>query len=89
MDDKEHNNSNTESLSTGLKHLNLKHVYRTGEDDLYSDFYKKVLSKAIRYDRAVGYFSSEILAANLNGLGSLISSNGKGCRAFGDSQNYY
>lgn len=77
MDDKEHNNSNTESLSTGLKHLNLKHVYRTGEDDLYSDFYKKVLSKAIRYDRAVGYFSSEILAANLNGLGSLISSNGK------------
>jgi superfamily II DNA or RNA helicase len=62
---------------TGLKALNLKHVYRTGDDDLYHDFYKQVLSKATSYDRAVGYFSSDILSANLNGLSSLISSNGK------------
>ncbi|MFC3202459.1 DEAD/DEAH box helicase family protein [Alteromonas oceani] len=61
----------------GFKSLHLKHVYRTGDDDIYLDFYKKVLSKAVNYDRAVGYFSSSILAANLKGLSSLISSNGK------------
>lgn len=63
--------------TSGFKSLQLKHVYRTGDDDLYVDFYQKVLSKAVNYDRAVGYFSSSILAANLSGLSSLISSNGK------------
>lgn len=62
--------------SLGLKSLRLKHVYRTGDDDLFHDFYKSVLSEAVQYDRAVGYFSSSILAANLSGLGSIIQSNG-------------
>ena len=64
------------SAVSGLKSLNLKHVYRTGDDDLFNDFYKNILSKAVKYDRAVGYFSSSILAANLQGLGSIIKSNG-------------
>ncbi|MGI2205013.1 helicase-related protein [Shewanella oncorhynchi] len=64
------------SCSSGLKSLRLKHVYRTGDDDLFHDFYKSVLSEAVKYDRAVGYFSSSILAANLSGLGSIIQSNG-------------
>ncbi|WP_438863888.1 DEAD/DEAH box helicase family protein [Neptunicella sp.] len=64
------------SRSQGLKALELKHVYRTGDDDLFHDFYRCVLSEAVRYDRAVGFFSSSILAANLGGLGSLIKSNG-------------
>lgn len=61
---------------SSLKDLVLKHVYRTGDDDLFHDFYKPVLSEAVKYDRAVGYFSSSILAANLSGLGSIIQSNG-------------
>ncbi len=61
---------------SSLKSLNLKNVYRTGKDDLYSDFYKKSLSVSVSYDRAVGYFSSEILAMSLKGLSKLILSNG-------------
>lgn len=64
------------SSSLSLKQLGLKHVYRTGDDDLFQDFYKCVLSSAVKYDRAVGFFSSTILAANLGGLSSLIKSNG-------------
>ncbi len=64
------------SAENDLKSLNLKHVYRTGDDDLFHDFYKKILAKSVRYDRAVGYFSSSILAANLQGLSSIIKSNG-------------
>ena len=66
-----------DAKNSGLKSLNLKHVYRTGDDDLFHDFYKSVLFKSVKYDRAVGYFSSSILAANLSGLGSIIKSNGK------------
>jgi hypothetical protein len=62
--------------SQGFKSLNLKHVYRTGDDDLFHDFYQCVLAQAVKYDRAVGYFSSSILAANLCGLSSLIRTNG-------------
>ncbi|MFY0657278.1 MAG: DEAD/DEAH box helicase family protein [Neptunomonas phycophila] len=65
-----------EKYTPKLKSLTLKHVYRTGDDDLFHDFYKPALSVAIKYDRAVGYFSSSILAANLSGLGSIIQSNG-------------
>ncbi|MGZ9899853.1 DEAD/DEAH box helicase family protein [Shewanella gaetbuli] len=61
---------------TNLKSIALKSVYRTGKDDLYNDFYKKSLSISVSYDRAVGYFSSEILAMSLKGLSKLIRSNG-------------
>jgi superfamily II DNA or RNA helicase len=60
-----------------LKELNLKSVYRTGRDDLYNDFYKKSLSVSVTYDRAVGFFSSEILSMSLKGLSKLILSNGR------------
>lgn len=62
---------------SSLKDLNLKPVYRTGRDDLYNDFYKKSLSVSVNYDRAVGYFSSEILSMSLKGLSKLILSNGR------------
>jgi superfamily II DNA or RNA helicase len=62
---------------TSLKALNLKSVYRTGKDDLYNDFYKKSLSVSVTYDRAVGFFSSEILSMSLKGLSKLILSNGR------------
>ena len=56
--------------------LDIKTVYRTGKDDLYRDFYKKLLSSSISYDRAVGYFSSELLSISIKGISSLISNNG-------------
>ena len=60
-----------------FKELNIKPVYRTGTDDLYNDFYKPVLTYSSSYDRAVGYFSSELLAMSIKGLSRLIQSNGK------------
>lgn len=60
-----------------LSQLQLKHVYRTGDDDLFHDFYNPVLKMARTYDRAVGYFSSNILSNNIQGLASLIKNDGK------------
>ena len=60
-----------------LKDYQWKSVYRSGDQNLLKDFYKPVLSNAIRYDRAVGYFSAETLAMNLQGISSLIANDGK------------
>lgn len=64
-------------MGSALDELDLKFVYKTGEDNLYDDFYKPVLSCAIQYDRAVGYFSSGILSSNLKGLSQLLNHRGK------------
>jgi len=45
-----------------FKDIDWNSVYRTGENDLYNDFYVKALSECVKYDRAVGYFSSELLS---------------------------
>lgn len=60
-----------------LREGSWKSVYRTGDDNLLTDFYLPVLSSAIRYDRAVGYFSSELLVIASQGLSNLIKSDGK------------
>lgn len=60
-----------------LTELELKPVYNTENDNLYTDFYRPVLERAICYDRAVGYFSSEILKINLKGLSRLLHNKGK------------
>lgn len=54
-----------------------KTVYRTGEDDLLNDFYLPALLCAKNYDRAVGFFSSELLVSAAAGLSSLIKNDGK------------
>jgi len=59
-----------------LKKLGIKPVYRTGKDDLYNDFYKPALSASVSYDRAVGFFNSEILSINISGVSHLVKSNG-------------
>ena len=64
-------------MGLSFKDLPLKTVYRTGEDNLFSDFYRPLLSEAIRYDRAVGFFSSEILSCNLKGLSQLVRNDGR------------
>ena len=43
-----------------LQDLNLQTSYRSGRDALLDDFYVPCLQESIRYDRAVGYFSSTL-----------------------------
>lgn len=60
-----------------FRDLKLRSVYRTGAQNIYDDFYKKVLPISVSYDRAVGYFSSELLSMSLKGLGGLILNGGR------------
>lgn len=46
----------------GLPDLAIADGYSSGEDLLLDDFYVPAMSASIRYDRAVGYFSSSLLA---------------------------
>lgn len=43
-----------------LRDLQLQTSYRSGRDALLDDFYVPCLQESIRYDRAVGYFSSTL-----------------------------
>ena len=47
---------------------NIKVQYRSTEEDVVEDFYVPVLSESVQYDRAVGYFSSNILVSYIEGL---------------------
>ena len=60
-----------------LKNRKWKPVYRSGDQNLLSEFYQPVLEDAVTYDRAVGFFSSEILSMNLQGVSSLVSNGGR------------
>ena len=60
-----------------LKDLNLKPVYRSGKSDLLNDLYIPLLSVAKRYDRAVGYFATSLLAYALKGISSIVENDGK------------
>lgn len=52
-------------------------VYRSGDQNLFRDFYTPALNVAVQYDRAVGFFSSQALISNLPGISSLIKNNGE------------
>lgn len=56
---------------------NIKVQYRSTEQDVIKEFYIPILSEAVRYDRAVGYFSSNILISYIEGLEKFIHKNGK------------
>ena len=60
---------------SGFRDLPLKPKYGLG-DDFLNDVYIPLLGKAIRYTRAVGYFSSGGLASVGSGLESFIRNNG-------------
>lgn len=62
------------SLLTDFK---WKSVYRSGDQNLFKEFYAPSLKVAVQYDRAVGYFSSEALVANLQGIAGLVKNQGK------------
>ncbi|HIF9466543.1 TPA: DEAD/DEAH box helicase family protein [Photobacterium damselae] len=64
--------------------LDLKTKYDTDEDNILESFYIPLLTKANRYDRAVGYFSSHVLESMAIGLEYFIRSNGKMRLIIGD-----
>ena len=60
-----------------LRDLKWAGVYEDGHQNLAKDLYRPLLSKAATYDRAVGYFSSQLIEANLRGISDLVQSGGK------------
>lgn len=60
-----------------LRQLQIKGIYRTATDSLIRDFYLPCLAECKQYDRAVGYFSSSMLAEAGYGLSGLIKNGGK------------
>lgn len=56
--------------------LNLKLSYRSSDDNMVKDFYNPVLSEAVKYKRAVGYFTLSSLINASQGLSNLISNGG-------------
>ena len=60
-----------------LRDLSLQPQYRSDEANLVKDFYTPCLKNAIRYCRAVAYFTSNGLALNVKGLSSFIRRGGQ------------
>ncbi|MBQ6298131.1 MAG: replicative DNA helicase [Selenomonadaceae bacterium] len=56
--------------------LKLKSEYRSFRDNIIEDFYNPVLERAVIYKRAVGFFSSNILAYLVEGILKLIENGG-------------
>jgi len=56
--------------------LRLQRHYNSDEDDVLDSFYRPVLSRAQRYDRAVGYFSSAAFKACATELATFVGKSG-------------
>jgi hypothetical protein len=61
----------------GFRKLGLRYTYNTGNYDLAREFFIPLLSHAISYDRGVGYFSSDWLRVNAQGLAELAMRGGR------------
>lgn len=59
-----------------LRDFPLKLSYNSREDDLVGEFYLPCLKNSIKYQRAVGFFTSEILSLVSTGLYAFIGNNG-------------
>ena len=57
--------------------LNVKCEYRSFNDDMAKQFYIPLLKESVLYQRAVGFFSSSILADISMGIENLARNNGK------------
>ena len=55
----------------------IRSVYKSDQCSLLKDFYIPSLKSAVRYDRAVGYFSATMLGYGLQGLDGFIKNDGK------------
>jgi hypothetical protein len=59
-----------------LKDIKLKLSYNSGDDDLVNSFFIPCFKNSIKYNRAVGFFSSEILTVLSKGLHEFLLNNG-------------
>jgi len=59
-----------------LRDISLKLSYNSGEDDLVRDFYHPCLRNSIRYERAVGFFTSKILLVLSEGISQFLLNDG-------------
>ena len=60
-----------------FKDLHIKNEYRSFTDDIVRDFYTPVLSEAVLYQRAVGFFSSSALVMLTKGIDGLVGNGGR------------
>ena len=63
-------------MSLDLIINSLKQEYRSDTDNIHRDFYVPCLTNAVKYDRAVGYFTSDSLALVARGLVPFVSNPG-------------
>ena len=54
----------------------IKPSYNSANSDIVNDFYNKVLSESLQYDRISGFFSSTSLAIAARGINKFIKNNG-------------
>ena len=66
-----------DALTSNLRYCGIRDHYRSDTDDLVEDFFEPSLSVAVRYDRAVGYFTSTSLALAASGLNRFIEADGR------------
>lgn len=60
-----------------FQELNIKKEYRSLLDSVAKDFYIPLLSRAVKYQRAVGFFSSSCLIEISKGISELAKNGGK------------
>ena len=63
-------------MSLDLIINSLNQEYRSDTDNIHRDFYVPCLTNAVKYDRAVGYFTSDSLALVARGLVPFVSNPG-------------
>lgn len=61
------------TATTCLRELGLVEEYRSDGGDVIANFFVRCLSVATRYDRAVGYFTSDGLSVAARGLSAFVS----------------
>lgn len=66
-----------EGEKLSLQDINIKKEYRSLIDNVVKDFYIPLLNEAVEYNRAVGFFSSSILAEISKGISGLVKNGGK------------
>lgn len=59
-----------------LKSINFRLTYNSRDDDVVKDFYTPCFQQSIRYERAAGYFTSNILQALSEGLQHFVAHEG-------------
>ena len=60
-----------------LRDIPYQGVYKSDKDNLLEDFYFPALSNAIRYDRAVGFFSASTISYAAQALSTFVRSGGR------------